>query len=163
MARRYGDWAVNAVIVVTCIVVASAVLAKRSVTATARAPAFSVGEAAESLPAIDYGQADRTVVLYVRSTCKYCTASMPFYRHLNETIGKGGHTRLVVVSIEDPDVTRGYLQANDLQVSDRVQHVGKANATPTLLVVGRDGKIGGVWVGKQPPEEERSILAMLVP
>ena len=118
---------------------------------------------------LKYQEAEKTVLLFVRSTCKYCTASMPFYRELaNRIAQKGVNTRLVIVGPEDEAVTKEYLDQHELSVFHVLKlGVDQSSAfgvlgTPTMVVVGRDGKLLASWRGQLPKEREREVERVLL-
>ncbi len=45
---------------------------------------FVVGETVLPVHGVDFSAGKRTVLLYLRSDCNYCTASMNFYRRVAE-------------------------------------------------------------------------------
>lgn len=108
--------------------------------------AFKTGESAEMLPGISYGDSKATLVLYIRSTCRYCTASMPVLRDLR---GRNpSAVRWVAVSDEPTTITADYLRSNHVAADVLVSLTGRNKGTPTILLVGRDGVIKNVWVGQ---------------
>lgn len=154
------DLVVNVAILATCGLVGTAVVQRLSAEPPAAAPPFEVGGRAESLPGVRYDSADATLVLYVRSSCTYCTSSMPFYQSLSRQADRAD-VRLVAVSAEDVDVSESYLRTHGVPVDQTVSFVGRPVPTPTLLLVDRRGSIRNVWVGQQKPEGEQQILSAI--
>jgi hypothetical protein len=160
------DLIVNVLLFVACAAVALAVLQRSSLSAewvSRAAPGheLSVGGGAEDLPGVAYSTSHSTLVLYVKSSCHFCTASMPFFRKLNEA-RRAGLVRLVVVSSENHDITEGYLQQNGLNVDQIVSHQGRIHSTPTLLEVGQNRVVKNAWVGQQTTEQQQRILATVL-
>ncbi len=94
------------------------------------------------------------------SHCHYCTASMPFYRKLAPAARAAG-TRIVAVSTEEIAVNQEYLQANGVDpdaVLSSEQSKLKVESTPTLLLVGRDGRVVHSWIGQLPAAKEHEVL-----
>ena len=124
---------------------------------------YGVGDAFPSTGLIDLAKTTHTVLIFVRSTCIYCSASVPFYQRLARVVAsRAPHVRLAVVSSEPVSVTHTYIQANGLTVDD-VYYVPFGNtrllATPTLLLLDRRGKVELSAVGKLTPDEERDVIA----
>jgi hypothetical protein len=119
---------------------------------------FKVGEQAERLPGVGYGDARISVILYLRSTCPYCTQSMPFYRRLSEEATRLGSVRLIAVSPETEQVARAYIEEHSLRVGKLIKFDGRPVPTPTLVTVNRTGTIQGVWVGQKNEKGETEIL-----
>ena len=157
------DALVNVAILITCGIVVATVVQRRSVSpAEAAPPVFKTGERAEALPGVRYDEASSTLLMYVRSTCRYCTQSMPFYRQLRETVARGS-VRLVAVSGEEGDVLATYLKQHGVDVDQRVTYDGRPVPTPTLVAVDRGGVIRDVWVGRQTSDGEARIMQRLRP
>lgn len=163
--KRVGigtDGLVNLAIVATCAVVIWAILTHATSTGqTGRAapsPGATVGERGESLPGVQFDRAERTLVLYARSTCKYCTASMPLYRRLVEAKASG-RFQFVSVGAEPETTQRAYFATHGVSL-DRyvVMSSAEARGTPTLVVVDRKGVVRRVWLGQQSPDVEQEIL-----
>lgn len=117
-----------------------------------------------SIPNVDVSKKDQTLILALKKGCKYCTESAPFYQRLFKQIEEQGRTQLVVVSPNEQQDARSYLDGLGLSPSLIVQlplnsiHV---KGTPTLLLVDNKGKLTSQWVGKLSPNSEAEVLAKL--
>jgi hypothetical protein len=72
---------------------------------TPQSPAASYGEYVAGdivppIPGISYGNADASLLLFVNSSCHFCTESMPFYRGLLSTRNKA-HVSVIALSREN--------------------------------------------------------------
>lgn len=157
------DLLVNVAILVTCGALLITVLQHRSTysrSASAEAPRspFRVGEAAEALPGVTYGAAKLQLVLFLKSTCGYCTNSIPFYRRVRDEAKRQESVRLIAVSSEPSGTLQEYLKRNGLTVDQVVSQQHKALGTPTVVLVDSAGIIKGVWEGQQGSAEEDQIL-----
>ena len=161
------DALVNVVILVTCGVVAGLALEQRfygraaaAVAAPIVAPA--IGKPAEILEDVGYADAERSYILYVRSTCQYCTASMPFYRQFAQALNSHRGARLVMASYESKATTAAYLAEQGLfGPSITITRTKAPGPTPVLVLVDRHGIVQNAWVGQQDASGERAILASL--
>ena len=130
--------------------------------ASSRRPELPRVTAGETLPALavaPYAQARRTVVLYVRSSCHFCTASMDFYRELAQE-GR----RIVVVDNESAQILDAYLSDNHLAVpraSVTRADFPKFVATPTLVVVDAKGTVVNAWIGQLNAEQQQAVRLSL--
>jgi len=110
---------------------------------------YKVGDSFPVLAGLDMKDGRPALVLYVRSTCKYCTASMDFYRRLTMTTPRSH--RIVVVGPESKEVLQDYVSSHDV-VPDVVLSVPNGtlsiSGTPTLVSVEPSGLVGHVWRGK---------------
>lgn len=96
-----------------------------------------------------------TLLIATRSTCGFCTDSIPFWRTLAEF-------PIVWLAVgEDPTTNRKYLLDQGLQ-AEHVTTLADAGATkigstPTILLIDKDGVIKRVWVGLLAAEEQADV------
>jgi hypothetical protein len=162
------DLAANIATVLACAAVAF-VLIQRSVSSEPAGPGpgaetYRVGESLDDVAqAIVQDTDERTVILFLSSTCQFCTKSMPFYRRLAEARQRLGF-HLVALGRQSEIDIREYLAEHDVTV-DKIATVGavpaKLTATPTLIVADPSLKAQGVWVGFLQEQREREVLQML--
>jgi hypothetical protein len=126
------------------------------VTATVgRQPAqpYKTGDRAPVLSGVSYGEADKTLVLFVASACHFCSESMPLYNALvSERNQSHKAIQIVAVSRDTKGTLEAYLAEHEFN-ADRIVTLAPGNwvslrGTPTHVVVGRDGIIQAVWLGK---------------
>lgn len=122
------------------------------------------GDNAPALATAPYGRASATVVLVMKSSCRFCTASMPFYDRLAAFARERQASRplqLVAVSTESREVTTAYLREHGVALpaveSVSEGHI-KAPATPTVLLVDPMGVVRNVWVGRLDAAQEAEVL-----
>jgi len=118
-----------------------------------------------SVPGMSYQGARRTVLVFLRSDCAFCAASMPFYQRLT-ALEHGGRSelRVVALSTETAEQTSRYLADHHLVVDEVVSLTAYPTAvpgTPTVLVVDEGGRLLGRWLGKQSQAGEREVEAIL--
>jgi hypothetical protein len=161
-----GHWlerSANAAILLTSVVVCAAVIShelKTPATAATQEHAFTPGKQMDVLSGVSYGPRE-TALLFVRSTCRFCTASMPLYQQISELAAhKNGRLKLVAVSVDEPSTTKEYLLKYGVGV-DQIAQTDKAVATPTLVLVGANRVIQDVWVGQQDADGARRVLQQL--
>jgi hypothetical protein len=134
--------------------------------ANTAAQEYRIGEALPAFPDVDYAAADRTLLLFVRSTCRFCTASMPFYARIEQAVRRGHErVRLIAVSSDTRDELDGYLHQHALQVDQTVpvdvETAGrlKIRGTPTLVLADKQGVVLETWVGLLPGAREPEVIA----
>jgi hypothetical protein len=113
---------------------------------------------------VDVEDARYTVITVIRSTCRFCTDSMPFYRRL--AARRSADVRFVVACVEPLAACTEYLNANGVVADQIVDIAGDASsfgitATPTILVVDRQRQVAGTWRGLQQAKGENEIYALL--
>ena len=154
---RLLETCTNVAIVVACAAVTSTVIARWQIAPGAEPQPFRPGSTAESLSGVDYRRAGTSLVLYVKSTCRFCTESMPFYKQLrSRAIEKG--VPLIVVSPEATEITADYLAGHGVAASQIVSHLNEVVGTPTLVLVDQKGLVRASWLGLQDLEGQSQIL-----
>jgi hypothetical protein len=128
------------------------------------AVAYQPGDAMPQLVDYSYAARDATLLLVLRSSCVFCTRSMPFYEKLAGQMRGNNGVTLVGVSTDPEPVLAGYLAQHRVELDELRSIRGNdlvVPGTPTLILVGRDGRVRGTWVGLQNEEGEESILRSL--
>jgi thioredoxin-related protein len=113
---------------------------------------------------VDYGKSDKTLVMVLSTTCRFCTASVPFYQKLAQR--KEGHEdlRLIAVTPQSVDEAKEYLGKHGVAVDEIAQaslDEMDVSGTPTLIQVDKTGAAVRSWVGKLPPEKEAEVVQSL--
>jgi F plasmid transfer operon protein TraF len=148
----------NLVIILTCLFTV-AVMADRVRRADSRSastpPQFATGSRAPTLENIDYRRYKHTIVTFVRSSCKFCTESMPLYQRIARATASD--VQFIVASAEPISVTNEYLRTHGV-VAGKVVRVEQTGPTPTMLLVNRAGIIEHTWVGLLDADREQTFL-----
>jgi hypothetical protein len=130
--------------------------------------AWKGGEILPKLHGVEFDRAERTVILFLKSTCRFCTESMPCYEQLVR-LRKAGHSpfQLVAVSTEAKAALEAYLSSHGIEV-DRALTIERAQlrelklaGTPTLILVDRTGTVIEQWRGMIPEPQVRNVLALI--
>ena len=126
------------------------------------APGYRVSERVPEVPGVDFSTSEKSLLVYLRSTCKFCTASMAFYR---EIASASRSARVIVASNEPVGVVNAYLDEHGFK-ADQVISIPpgllKVSGTPTLLLVDRDRVVQKVWTGQlRERDQERALLAAI--
>ena len=125
------------------------------------AETYKAGEVV-SIQNLDLATADSTLLLFVRSTCTFCTQSMPFYSSLAHDMRARRSTpvHIVVVTTDDHQTASAYLAAYAVQVDEIVPGMApppKVTGTPTLVLTSRGGVVQKAWIGKLDESREREV------
>lgn len=116
-----------------------------------------------SLKSNTWEKDDKTVVLILSTQCKYCTASASFYQRLSDE-AKQKHVRLIAVFPQPEAEAHSYFERLSVPVSEIYNaplNSLNVSATPTLLVVGKDGLVKKAWVGQLQSKQEKEVIAQL--
>jgi peroxiredoxin len=126
-----------------------------------RPPAYAMGETVD-VPAAWYSSADTTLILFARASCGACETAKPFLTKLVGVMNSRGAAYMAHPQGTDVEDTQF---ATSLGVkTDRVVVVPagvKVHATPTVLLVNRQGKIVGAWEGVGKEDKQAAILAAI--
>jgi hypothetical protein len=161
--KRFSEAAMNVLISAACVSMIAMSVRTWSAPARSAEPSrpFTKGERIEGLQ-IDTSDAPRTAIVFLHSSCRYCAASMGFYKTLvTSEAHRRGKFQFVVAGMEDEATLTKFV--NDFQLTpDKIVSVPRIDprvrATPTLLVVDRRGVVQQSWVGQQPQNGERDIV-----
>lgn len=132
--------------------------------AEARAGADSEGQQIPEVAGVKF-TASKTLAIVIRSNCKFCTDSMPFYRRLQAALEKApSDAGLVALCVEPVEACRRYLYEHSLDI-DAASIVGidfRVGGTPTLFIVDRQRKVLASWMGRQNAAGEAEIESFLL-
>jgi hypothetical protein len=157
------DIAVNVTLAVAALLVVGLLIERRVAEAreeTVRA-GYVVGD---ELPETIVDPGKRTVLLFVSSTCQYCSASMPFYGRLLEEQRQRDQFDVIAVGFEPEERLRSYFGEHRVDIrAIRRATPGelKFRSTPTLIVTDASGIVEGAWVGLLAPDREEAVLTVL--
>lgn len=115
-----------------------------------------------SLPDVDWGRNNKTLLLLLSTNCHFCTESTPFYQRLAQEKAKhGGGTSVIAVMPQSVSEAQKYLSDHGIvvdQITQAAPSAAYATGTPTLIMVDRTGSVVESWIGKLPPEKEVEVL-----
>jgi hypothetical protein len=156
---------VNVATLVTCVTICIVLLGRGAGPQVPAAPKpYKAGDTVR-VRNVDYQASRQTLLMFVRSGCRFCTESMDFYKRVADSNEHGnGAFRIVALTPEDEETTRSYLNEHSIKVDGVVEvKVGETqfSGTPTLVLVGHDSKIRDLWHGKLQTGQERQVLKAL--
>ena len=158
------DTAANLALAVSGVLLCIALLPRaKEVLRPARGQAYAPGETLawddRRLP-----PKERTLLLFFKTTCPFCEASLPFYDDLARRARGGNSVQLVPLSIEEPDTVRGWLQAHHVDLGEIVRFEPgrfRVPGVPMLVLVDRDGRVIRSWVGRLKPDAQKEVRTLL--
>ena len=167
MRIRLDALANVAIIVVCCAATTQVVLRIRREHAIPRPPVTLKAGERLSVQGVNWALAERTAVLVISANCRYCVASMPFYRSLVARRDlERARVRFVVLASDEPAVLSRYLGTHGLNI-DQTGHVAaremRIRGTPTLLVVSGSGVVEALWAGQLDSPTQQRVQAALFP
>ena len=125
----------------------------------------AVGAALPALPGYNWGQHSKTLLLVIRKGCHFCEDSLPFYRELLQAERNGDSKVFLISVLPDGEIDATHmLQDAQLDVpvvaSFPLQQL-HISATPTVVLVDRNGRVEHAWVGEQQAAGRKAILAAI--
>ena len=131
-------------------------------TGPAAAPAPYVAGQQVDVPAAWYADAPQTLIVFARASCAACEKAQPF---LKEIVGHmSGHgTAVMAHPVGPPEDDKKF--ANSLGIADdhvMVTTAGlRVRATPTIVLVDRQGRIVDAWEGAGKIDTRLAIRAAI--
>lgn len=124
---------------------------------------FRKGTPAPVLPNVEYAGASKTLLVAMNTKCHFCTESIPFY---NSLVERHPGTRILAVFPNDEGEVKEYARQQRLRL-EAVAGVDfralRIESTPTMLLIGGDGKILDFWIGKLSAANEAHVTAAVDP
>ena len=127
-------------------------------------PIYRIGEKV-NIGNIDFSKANRTLLLAVRKGCKFCEASMPFYKSLGEDASITAAARIIVIAPDSEDTSKAELLRNNVRVSQVVSVPPgslKIRGTPTAILVDHLGTVEQVFTGRLDDSKQAQLRRALV-
>ena len=114
------------------------------------------------LSGVNWGRAERTLVLALSTHCHFCNDSSDFYRRLAPAATAAG-VPVVAVFPQSTDEARAHWTSQNLPLTGVVFSQIPAgglpvSGTPTLILVDSKGVVLRAWTGKQPASGEAEII-----
>jgi hypothetical protein len=125
---------------------------------------YRIGDSLPQLQGLNYAAQPYTLGVVLRSGCRYCTASLPFYRDILANRRDPKLLSIVGLCIEAVDTCRAYLEKHGVSL-DKLISIGagtlRVPGTPTIFIANRAGRVEGIWVGRQTDGNQRSINGLI--
>lgn len=158
--------AADVALITTCILVGSVVVWNnfRPTPAGRIETGYELGAVTDLTGLIDFKRAKATLVVYLKSDCRFCTESMHFYRKLGAIAASNERFKLVAVGPEPETTISQYLDSNDVDTSAVLSlkaSVGKFLGSPTLVLVDSGGIVLNEWRGRLDTAGEEAVTAQV--
>jgi len=155
--------AANVTVILMALAVGGLVLTRY--VASARAPrSVAVGEHLAKLPGLDWNQHRRTLLLVLNTGCHFCQDSVPFYQKL-AAAQRPGQSDLDIVAVfpNEAEMVNEFIAHEKLPIRSvpgiPVENL-RVNATPTLILVNREGRVERSWVGFLTARQENDLVKL---
>jgi thiol-disulfide isomerase/thioredoxin len=117
-----------------------------------------------SVPGINWGDSEETIVLALSDKCHFCTESAPFYQKLTRELADRKSVRVVAVFPQQVEAGKKYLDGLNVPITQLAQATLDSlgvRGTPTLLIVDKSGTVKQSWVGRLTAERETEVLSRI--
>ena len=109
----------------------------------------------------DWAQSNKTLLLVLSATCRFCDESAPFYQQLTTRFPDRQLVQFVAVFPQGVDSATKHLSDLGVRIAEvkqsRLSSLG-VTGTPTLILVDASGKVIDSWVGKLSPADESAVI-----
>jgi hypothetical protein len=157
------DTVTNLATLAMCVIMGVVLVQSRFDTRTQSPKTYSPGEKVSGLSEVNFGAAQKTVLLAIRKDCEYCQASVSFYRTLMERVAKShGSVQLAVISSDPVPTISEFLNPSStatlVSLTQTRMREMKIIGTPTIVVADPSGLVKQVWLGKLDGAGEQEVL-----
>lgn len=117
------------------------------------------------LSRIDWSRNERTLLLLLSTTCKYCSDSAEFYKRLTEKTSDLSKLQTIAVFPQKVGEAAAFLKGRSVQVGTILEAEPRelsVRGTPTLLLVNKKGVVLDSWVGKLSAEREQEVMVRIL-
>lgn len=121
-------------------------------------PAYAAGQQVD-VPAAWYDSSAKTLIIFGREGCVACQKAQPFLKGLVTRLN--GRAAAVFAGPSGADAQDTAFAKSLGITGDRIVVAGpglRVRATPTLVLVNKNGTVLEAWEGAGPPEKQSSIL-----
>ncbi len=106
-----------------------------------------------------------TLLVFVRTSCRFCAASLGFYSELAQQVDTTASARVVLLSYDEPEQLQTWLKEHGAHF-DQLVHLTpgqfRVRAVPMLLLVDRNGVVVRSWIGQLNPAEQAQVRSSLL-
>ncbi|HTK28924.1 MAG TPA: hypothetical protein VL309_05205 [Vicinamibacterales bacterium] len=145
--------------VLFCGILINAAVTERNAREEARP--YHRGDRMESIRGLNLDRSATSLLLVLRSSCRFCNESLPFYHRLLDSARNAG-VASVALMFDTQNVAGLYVQKNELQVREVVAIQGnqlrRVSGTPTLILIDRTGTVINSWIGKLSEDGESEVF-----
>jgi hypothetical protein len=151
----------NVAVILVALAVGYVVLARYVAAYHAPRPVVA-GDRLATIPNLDWSQHRHTLVLALNTGCHYCEESVPFYQKLvSAQQPSGDDLGIIAVFPNETEVVRQFITRENLHIPNvAAMPLEKLRvvATPTLILVDREGRVERSWMGVLSSREELDLL-----
>lgn len=126
-------------------------------------PPSLVGKTLPKVDGLDVAGHERTIAVFMMSTCPHCQKELPYLSKLDTAARQSGKAAVVPVFFARDKGAGAFLQP---WPSSAPAYIGEADdlriaGTPTTLVIDKSGKVLQAFVGELKPADEEALLKLV--
>lgn len=125
---------------------------------------FAEGKFLAEVPNLNESNFERSIVLILNADCKYCEASLDFYKRLANSKYDAKSKQLTALFLQPEEFVNKYVKDKNLSIraipGANFEKL-KVGLTPTIVVVDRQRQIIKSWFGKLEPDKEQEVINIL--
>ena len=155
--RVAADFLTSALCVVLLAFFAKAYMCPAPTTVTPPQQSMQIDETVAN-----FSEASQTLIVALRSDCRYCQESMPFYRRLLN--GDRRDMQIVVAASPGDTGIINYLASEGVKPDSIVlvePYALPVSGTPTLLLVDSEGLVTHAWMGLLDADREAEVVTTI--
>jgi rhodanese-related sulfurtransferase len=114
-----------------------------------------------TIPDVDFADHERTVVLAIAASCRYCMTSIPFHQKLVRAATRNGIPLVVLTEknrASNPASLLDSIGARDATAIEVDLAALGIEGTPSIFGIDSHGSVTGLWVGELLPRHEHAVL-----
>jgi hypothetical protein len=122
-----------------------------------------VGDKVAPLANFDYHQHDKSVLLFLDSTCVHCIASLPTYKRLYDKVRERPGSAVAIVGFfpSGNQINEFRKRGFELPAKSVSFASFQVRGTPTVILINKEGTIENFWIGELPPDAEQRLTQLI--
>jgi len=125
---------------------------------------FAEGKTLAEVPNLNEGKYEKSVILILNTDCKYCNASMDFYKKLANTKYNAESGQLAALFSQPKEIVDKYVKDKNFPIRTipgaNFEKL-KVGLTPTVVVIDKKRQIIKSWFGQLKTEQEQEVIGNL--
>jgi hypothetical protein len=125
---------------------------------------FAEGRTLAEIPTLNEDKFEKSVILILNTDCKYCNASLDFYKKLSSVRYNANSRQLTALFLQSEEVVKKYVKDKDFPIRTiSAVDFGKLGVglTPTIVVVDQQRRVTKSWFGQLKSEQEQEVVNSL--
>lgn len=112
---------------------------------------------------INYSNNKKRILFFFKTTCGFCEKQMKYWKALVSNADHQKYKITAVTTETDTQTVKSYIHRTEIEnweiLNISIKQAQKANlsATPTTLVIGKEGVVERVWVGMWQKEDIEDV------